>query len=89
MWIQKESEAKKLSDWMITQWSKQQTVIQIDVFPNPVIETGDVVEISYPSNTVYSTEDAGKTAGKYIVLDIEQGYSQSPSTKLTCRSIYV
>ena len=89
MWIQKESEAKKLSDWMKTQWSKQQTVIQIDVFPNPVIETGDVVEISYPSNTVYSTEDAGKTAGKYIVLDIEQGYSQSPSTKLTCRSIYV
>ena len=89
MWIQKESEAKKLSDWMKTQWSKQQTVIQIDVFPNPVIETGDVVEISYPSNTVYSTEDTGKTAGKYIVLDIEQGYSQSPSTKLTCRSIYV
>ena len=89
MWIQKESEAKKLSDWMKTQWSKQQTVIQIDVFPNPIIETGDVVEISYPSNTVYSTEDTGKTAGKYIVLDIEQGYSQSPSTKLTCRSIYV
>ena len=26
---------------------------------------------------------------KYIVLDIDQGYSQAPSTKLTCRSIYV
>jgi hypothetical protein len=89
MWIQKESEAKELSKWMRTQWSKQQTVIQIDVFPNPIIETGDVVEISYPNNMVYSTEDTGKTAGKYIVLDIEQGYSQAPSTKLTCRSIYV
>lgn len=88
-WIQKESEAKALSQWMRTQWSKQQTVVTLDVFPNPLIETGDIVEISYPSNLVYSSEDAGKTAGKYIVLDIEQGYSESPSTKVTCRSIYV
>lgn len=88
-WIQKEVEAKKLSEWMRTQWSKQQTVIQLDVFPNPIIETGDVVEISYPSNLVYSTEDTGKVAGKYIILDIEQGYSQAPSTRITCRSIYV
>ena len=88
-WIQKEVEAKKLSEWMRTQWSKQQTVIQLDVFPNPIIETGDVVEISYPSNLVYSTEDTGKVAGKYIILDIEQGYSQAPTTRITCRSIYV
>lgn len=88
-WIQKEDEAKKLSTWMRTQWSKQQTVIQMEIFPNPVLETGDVVEISYPNNLVYSTEDTGKTAGKYIILDIEQGYSQAPSTRITCRSIYV
>ena len=59
------------------------------VFPNPIIEIGDIVEISYPNNLVYSSEDAGKTAGKYIILDVEQGYSQSPSTRITCRSIYV
>jgi hypothetical protein len=88
-WIQKESEAKNLSDWMKTQWSKQQTVLTLDIFPNPIVEIGDVVEISYPSNLVYSTEDAGKTAGKYIILDIQQGYSSDSSTKITCRSIYV
>jgi hypothetical protein len=88
-WIQKEEEAKKLSIWMRTQWSKQQTVVQLEVFPNPIIEIGDVVEISYPSNLVYSSEDTGKVAGKYIILDVEQGYSQSPSTRITCRSIYV
>lgn len=88
-WIQKEDEAKKLSTWMRTQWSKQQTVVQLEVFPNPIIEIGDVVEISYPNNLVYSSEDAGKVAGKYIILDVEQGYSQSPSTRITCRSIYV
>jgi hypothetical protein len=88
-WIQKESEAKKLSEWMRTQWSKQQTVLNLDVFPNPLIEIGDVIEISYPSNLVYSSEDSGKTAGKYIVLDVEQAYSQSPATRILCRSIYV
>jgi hypothetical protein len=88
-WIQKESEAKALSEWMRTQWSKQQTVLTLEVFPNPTLETGDVVEISYPSNLVYSSEDTGFTAGKYIVLNIEQGYSDSPSTTIVCRSIYV
>ena len=88
-WIQREKEAQNLSDWMRTQWSKQQTVLSLDVFPNPILEIGDVVEISYPSNLVYSTEDTGKTAGKYIVLDIEQSYSADPATRITCRSIYV
>jgi hypothetical protein len=88
-WIQKESEAKALSQWMRTQWSKQQTVLTLDVFPNPLIENGDIVEISYPSNLIYSSEDTGQTAGKYIVLDIEQSYSQDPATKIVCRSIYV
>lgn len=88
-WIQKESEAKALSEWMRTQWSKQQTVLSLEVFPNPILETGDVVEISYPSNLVYSSEDTGFTAGKYIILDIEQGYSDSPATTIVCRSIYV
>ena len=88
-WIQREEEAKKLSNWMRTQWSKQQTVIDVDVFPNPLIEIGDIVEISYPSNLIYSSEDAGKTAGKYIVLDVNQYFSQSPATEILCRSIYV
>lgn len=88
-WIQKEKEAKDLSDFMKTQWSKQQQVLKLEVFPNPLIEIGDIVEISYPSNSVYSSEDSGKTAGKFIVLDVENGYSQEPSTQITCRSIYV
>lgn len=89
VWIQKESEAKNLSDWMKTQWSKQQTVLTVDVFPNPLIDIGDVVEISYPENLVYSSEDAGQTAGKYIVLDTNNEYGEMSSTTLVCRSIYV
>jgi hypothetical protein len=88
-WIQKEDEAKKLSDWMRTQWSKQQIVLSLDVFPNPLIDIGDIVEISYPANKVYSSEDLGQVPGKYIVLDVKQSYGEASSTSLVCRSIYV
>ena len=93
VWIQKESEAKALSDWMKNIWSKQQQVIQIEVFANPLIQIGDTIEISYPNNGLYSTEDtsvpSGYTALKYIVLDIEQTWQDGPATKITARSIYV
>lgn len=88
-WIQKEDEAKKLSDWMRTQWSKQQIVLSLEVFPNPLIDIGDIVEISYPETKVYSSEDLGQVAGKYIVLDVKQSYGEVSSTSLVCRSIYV
>ena len=92
-WIQKESEAKALSDWMKTQWSKQQDVLDIDIFPNPLLQIGDTVEVSYPNTNLYSSEDssipAGYSSGKYVVLDITHDWSDGPSTRILCRSIYV
>lgn len=92
-WIQKESEAKALSDWMKTQWSKQQNILDMEIFSNPLIQIGDIVEVSYPIASLYSSEDtsipSGFTAGKYVVLDINHDWVNGPSTKLLCRSIYV
>jgi hypothetical protein len=92
-WIQKESEAKALSDWMKTQWSKQQNILDLEVFANPLIQIGDIVEVSYPVANLYSSEDvsvpAGFTVGKYVVLDINHDWVDGPSTRLLCRSIYV
>lgn len=92
-WIQKESEAKALSDWMKTQWSKQQDILEIEIFPNPLLQIGDIVEVSYPATNIYSTEDtsipAGYSASKFVVLDINHDWVEGPSTKILCRSIYV
>jgi hypothetical protein len=92
-WIQKETEAIQLSNFMKTQWSKQQDVVDIDIFPNPLLQIGDIVEISYPKASLYSSEDSsipsGYSAGKYVVLDITHSWSDGPSTRLLCRSIYV
>ena len=90
-WIQKESEAKQLSDWMMTQWSKNQLVVTLDIFANPLLQIGDLVEISYPNAKLYSSEDtvpSGYLAGKYIILDITQTLGQDYTTSITCRSIY-
>ena len=92
-WIQKESEAKALSDWMKTQWSKQQSILELEIFSNPLIQIGDVVEVSYPISNIYSSEDtivpSGFAASKYVVLDINHDWVDGPSTRLLCRSIYV
>ena len=92
LWIQKESEAIALSKWITEQWSKQQRVVSLETFINPLIQIGDVVEISYPANQLYSSEDVTPpySAGKYVVLEVENNYDDisPPVTRLTCRSIY-
>ena len=92
-WIQRESEAKELSKWMTGQWSKQQRVITLQTFLNPIIQIGDIIQISYPSNKIYSEEDvlpAGYSRSKYVVLAIDSAYDKDspPTTSITCRSIY-
>jgi len=94
-WIQRETEAKALSEWMTDQWSKQQKVVSMQTFLNPTIQIGDVVEISYPNNGLYSSEDAsipsGFAANKFVVLSINSAYDKDspPTTSLACRSIYI
>jgi len=91
-WIQKEEEAKNLSEWMEGQWSKQQSSIDIQCFPNPLIQVGDLVEISYPLNSIYSSDDtipSGRSASKYVVLDIGHSWDNGLSTSVRCRSIYI
>ena len=90
-WIQKEQEARELSLWMKNQWSRQQTVVDIQCFANPLLQVGDMVEISYPSNYIYSSDDtvpAGKSVGKYVILDIGHSWDSGLSTSVKCRSIY-
>lgn len=80
-WIQKESDAKSLSDWIKQQWSKKQSVCELEVFSNPLISVGDIVTINYPSNGLDGTQ-------KFIVLGISNSFEGGLSTKITTRSIY-
>lgn len=90
VWIQKESEAKALADWITKQWSHQQKVLTLETFINPTLQIGDVVEVSYPSIDLYSSEDtAPPSIGKYVILALSTTYDQnSTTTQVVCRSIY-
>jgi hypothetical protein len=81
VWIQKESDAKSLSDWIKAQWSKKQSVCEIEVFSNPLISVGDIVTINYPSNGLDGTQ-------KFMVSSINNSFDGGLSTKITTRSIY-
>ena len=81
VWIQKESDAKSLSDWIKNQWSKKQSVCELEVFSNPLISIGDIITINYPSNGLDGTQ-------KFIVVGINNIFDGGLSTKITARSIY-
>lgn len=87
-WLQKETEAKELHDWIRAQWSKQQRVVSIETFFNPLIQIGDIIEVSYPSNYLYSSEDVGQTVIKYVIIEVDSSSELGGTTSVVARSIY-
>ena len=80
-WIQSEPDAKSISDWIKKQWSKQQIVVDMQIFGNPLISVGDVIVVKYPSNDLDGTQ-------KFIVTNVTNSYNEGLETSITCRSIY-
>ena len=80
-WIQNPADAKKLSDWIKTQWSKRQRIIEMVVLANPVISVGDIVTISYPYQDLVATD-------KFVITNVRQSWSDGLETTVTARSIY-
>jgi len=80
-WIQTESDAKNLTSWIKNQWSKQQQIINMSVFSNPLISVGDVITVNYPSNNLDGTQ-------KFVVTNVNNSFSQGLETSITARSIY-
>jgi hypothetical protein len=81
VWIQREEDAKNLSDWIKNQWSKKQSVCELEIFSNPLISVGDLVTINYPANGFDGTQ-------KFIVSNINNSFEGGLNTKITARSIY-
>jgi hypothetical protein len=73
----------------------QQKVLTMQIFVNPILQVGDVIEVSYPSNHIYSSEDLSVPAGykrsKFVILSLDSTYDNAspPTTTVVCRSIYV
>lgn len=81
-WIQNESDAQRLANWLGLQWKDNNLVVYLEVFGNPFISVGDIVSIEYPRSGISNTT-------KFLVTRVEQRYDGGLQTSLECRSITV
>jgi hypothetical protein len=79
-WIQKESDAKSISNWIKDLWSKQQSVVTMQVFGNPLVSVGDVITINYTSNNLDGTK-------KFVVMNVTNSFNQGLETSITARTL--
>jgi hypothetical protein len=80
-WIQTEEDAKSLANWIKGTALNKGRIIDLNVFGNPLISVGDIINIVYPYQ--------GLTAGteKFIITSIRHNYSEGLETSITCRSL--
>lgn len=80
-WIQKISDAKNLSDFIKSQWSKSQKVVKVTTFGNPMVSVSDIISINYEYHGLDEEQ-------KFIVTDVAQTWNNGLETVITARSIY-
>jgi hypothetical protein len=80
-WIQFESDAKKLADWIKSTILNKGRFIDMEIFGNPLLSPGDIITINYPLQSMT------KQNGKYIITKVNHTYQEGFSTSISCRAI--
>lgn len=78
-WIQSESAAKALGDWIVDNWGEPADEISMEVFGNPLLQIGDLIAINY------SPRDMLASTHKYFVTAISNSWDAGLSTTLELR----
>ncbi|QGH76370.1 minor tail protein [Streptomyces phage Daubenski] len=81
-WIQTESAAQALADWITYHWADGCDEVEAEIFGNPLIQLGDIVSINYPQ------KDFDPVHHRYFVVELNRGYDTGyDTTKLTLRRV--
>ncbi len=75
-WIQSKQQAQDLADWINANFSYGNEKATIEVFGNPLIELGDVVNVLYPQKHINSD---------FFVIGVSNNFANGISTTLTLR----
>lgn len=78
-WIQSESAAQAIADWIVEHWGKGCDEVELDVFGNPFIQIGDIVSVNHPVANVFAATH------KYFVVEIKNQYSNGLTTSVVLR----
>jgi hypothetical protein len=76
-WIQSEAAAKSIGDWIVNNWAEPADMMDAQVFGNPLIRVGDVVNVTYAPKGISNV--------KFVVLSCSQSWDNGLQTTITCR----
>jgi len=83
-WIQTESGAQALADWVTHHWADGCDEVEAEIFGNPLLQLGDIVSINYPQ------KDFDPVTHRYFVVRINRGYDAGyANTNLTLRRVKI
>lgn len=80
-WLQTKEMADAVALWMSKHWSKGVDHLSVEVFGNPLIEVGDIVDIDWPLKN-FST-----ATHKYFVLSVDTQFEGGVKTSLNLRRV--
>ena len=83
-WIQSESAAKSLAEWIKGTVLNKGRSLEISLFGNPLLSAGDIVSIRYP---ILGMTEAKEATQKYIITRCSIEYSNGLTTSVSCRAI--
>jgi hypothetical protein len=80
-WIQSKDMAQNIADWIIGHWGEPVDQLTVTTFGNPLIEVGDIVDISFNENNMTPATH------KYFVVGTSTDFDAGIETKLTLRRL--
>lgn len=78
-WIQSESAAKALGDWIVENWSEPADNVEVEVFGNPLFQIGDLISVNYPPR------DMEAATHKYFIISLDNSWDNGLVTTLSLR----
>jgi hypothetical protein len=67
-YIQNADNANKLMDWLVTKVMKPRKSVGLEIFPTPIMQLGDIVQVSY---TDKNSVEQISASSRFVVYNIE------------------
>jgi hypothetical protein len=80
MWLQNENDVESLAYWIKNVVVNRGRVLIAEVFGNPLLSPGDIVNVKYTYQGLDGTE-------KFIITGVYHTYKDGLTTEITCRSL--
>jgi len=79
-WLQDQADAVELSSFIKSQWSKNNIVLEMEVFGNPLLSVYDIITVSHSFNEIDPNQ-------KFVITSISHSWNDGLETSITARSI--